>query len=197
MPAKVARTATVATRYAWTTAEPGDIFFTKAAGAVGLLIGRGTGSPYAHCGIIHGTTTDRLRWYTAEAFPVWPPWKAGLRWRSRPIDSVASVVRVWRTEQERDAILRASGALTKSKPPYAWSEIGLIAAATVLPHRLIPNIDFTRSVICSNHVAQAIRAARPDDYARYFRYPPHHMWPGGLHYDLQAMLWDDRYALAA
>jgi hypothetical protein len=51
----------------------------------------------------------------------------------------------------------------------------------------------TSAVICSNHVAQCIRAARPDDYETYFRYRPNRMWPGGLHYDLQALLWDSQY----
>jgi hypothetical protein len=80
--------------------------------------------------------------------------------------------------------------------PYAWSEIAIIAAAVVLPHKLIPTSDISGAVICSNHVSACVQAARPDDYDKYFRYKPHQEWPGGAHYDMQAMLWDDMYGSA-
>jgi len=194
MPTKAARTATEAARTAWDNVQPGDIFFTTGGGVVGALIRRGTESPYGHCGVVHDVDPADGTWYTAEAFPDMPPWKPGLRDRERTADTVAAVVRIWRTEQERQAIISKSCELVEAKLPYAWSEIAVIAAANVLPHSWIPNTDLTRAVICSNHVAQVVRAARPDDYERYFRYTPNREWPGGLHYDLQRMLWDDQHS---
>lgn len=191
MPAKRARTATRATRVAWRDVRPGDIFFTKGGGIPGALIRRGTESPYGHCGVIARTRDPGLKWHVHEAFPSFPPWRPGLESADRAVDTIAAIVRVWRTETERKAIIGMSNRLVSQKLPYAWSEIGAIAAATILPHSWIPTADASRALICSNHVAQCIRHARPEDYERYFRYPPNLMWPGGLHYDLQAMLWND------
>lgn len=196
MPVDPGRTATEASRQAWRNVEPGDIFFTVGGGLVGSLIRHGTSSPYGHCGVVH-RVVDRgdgnVIFRTAEAFPSFPPWKAGLRFRSRAPDSVAAVVRVWRDEDERYRLLNRSWELVVARLPYAWSEIAVIGLATVLPHRLVPLSDVSEAVICSNHVAQCIDAARPEDYARFFRYPPNLMWPGGLHFDTQRLLWEQLY----
>jgi hypothetical protein len=107
------------------------------------------------------------------------------------------VFRVWRTEAERQAMVDHSIKMTMARLPYAWSEIAQIGAATILPHKWVPSWDLSRGVICSNHVAQCIKAARPQDYAQYFRYEPHGMWPGGVIFDMTAMLWDDQRSLEA
>lgn len=194
MPVNPKATATPATRRAWDGAQAGDIFWTVGAGIVGSLIRHGTSSPYGHCGIIIDPWPEQDdHWLVDEAFPAFPPWKPGLRRQLRYRDTVAAVARVWRDEQERNLIVDHSLRLYRDKPPYAWSEIATIAAATVLPHRFIPMHDMTRAVICSNHVAQCIQAARPGDYELYFRYPPNLEWPGGCFTDLQALLWSDTH----
>lgn len=204
MPVKPSATATANAVAAFSSAEPGDIFFTTGKGLVGALIRHGTSSPYGHCGVISGISrsVDGQRvlpvpaeWITHEAFPGFPPWKPGLKVRSRKSDSVAAVVRVWRTEQERAAILDMSNRMVSQGLPYSWSEISAIAAGVVLPHRLVPMADASRAVICSNHVAQCIRAGRPIDYERFFRYHPNLMWPGGVAYDLAALLWNDAHGV--
>lgn len=128
-----------------------------------------------------------------EAFPAFPPWSPGLRLQFRELSTIAAVARMWRTEEEQILIAGTSEYMVRQRLPYAWFEIAVIALAGVLPHSLIPSKDATKAVICSNHVAACLRTARPDDYARFVRYPPHRMWPGGLHRDLQAWQWcDDR-----
>lgn len=191
MPVNPLATATPSTKQAWDGAQPGDIFWTTGGGLAGSLIRRGTESPYGHCGVIYRPRDPGIRWGVEEAFPSFPPWRPGLKYADRNLDTIAAIARVWRTEEERKAILKKSNELVNAKLPYAWTEIGAIGLATFLPHKWIPMHDVSRAVICSNHVAQCIQAARPEDYVQYFRYPPNLMWPGGLHVDMQAMLWDD------
>ncbi len=185
MPVKPEATAPLSSLDFYDQVMPGDIFWTRGAGLVGAAIRHGTASPYGHCGVIVGKhSRPSQTWLVDEAFPAFPPWRPAIRRQPRKVSSVAAVVRVWRDETERHAIMSISREMGIEKHPYAWSEIAVIAAATVLPHSWIPSTDVSSAVICSNHVATCIQVARSDDYERYIRYPPHQMWPGGLAYDL-------------
>lgn len=196
MPVQPARTATAPTRAAFADMRAGDILWTKGGGLSGFFVRHGSASPYGHCAVaVTSAFPDPItgEWMVMvnETFPVFPPWRPALLLRKRAVSSIAAVARMWRTEAEQALIVRTSESMVRQSLPYAWAEIAVIALAGVLPHSVIPNADATKAVICSNHVAACLKAARTDDYLRFVRYPPHRMWPGGLHRDLQAWQWCD------
>jgi hypothetical protein len=168
--------------------EPGDIGFDEGVGLSGLVIRLGTRSAYGHCWIYHclvdvfedGTEV----WLTVEAGP-----REGLVWRHRT-RRPNKVVRLWRDEHEQADILRRSERLVGSQ--YGWGEIVRIVCR-ILGIKLRRRKDNPRRVICSNHVAQAALAGRPD-LGFYLRYEPFEIWPGELAITLDAYIWDTEVA---
>lgn len=174
--------------HTFTNIQPGDIGFDSGVGISGQLIRMGTKSAYGHCWIYHellnvdsdGTET----WLTVEAGP-----REGLIKRTRE-RTPNKVVRIWTDEQEQAAILRASGRLVGSR--YGWGEIARIVCR-ILGIKIRRWEDNPGRVICSNHVAQAALAGRPD-LGFYLRYEPFEIWPGELAVTLDAYMWDREVA---
>lgn len=191
MPVNNSKTAVAAFR----DIQPGDIFFTTGMGLVGSLIRRGTSSPYAHCGVVVAKSPNNTL-TTHEAFGdlLHPLRPAIVERYDRPVSGsdFAAVQRLWRDEDEQEAIIRQSRLLYNLKGRYDWSEIAVMAVSNVLPHAWIPNTDpDAKALVCSHHVAWCLHSARPLDYANYIRYAPWRMWPGGLAYDIERWSWND------
>lgn len=168
--------------------QPGDIGFDAGVGISGLIIRLGTKSAYGHCWVYHECVGiddegDEI-WLTVEAGP-----REGLvqRFRKRQPNKV---VRLWQDELEQSAILRASQELVGSR--YGWGEIARIVAR-ILGIKVRRWQDNPGRVICSNHVAQAALAGRPD-LGFYLRYEPFEIWPGELAVTLDAFVWDTEVA---
>lgn len=172
---------------------PGDFFWTRGAGLVGKLIRRGTSSPYAHCGIVVAVTETYLICHEARGKTLRGP---GLFVTKRKLGGFEfeAMARVWQNAEQRQIILDTSWGMVRNNLRYDWKTIAVIALATVLPHRWIPIKDPDgRAIICSGHVAQCLRIARPDDYWKYMASLPWWLWPGSLNGSLQRLLWaDDR-----
>lgn len=168
--------------------QPGDIGFDAGVGVSGLIIRLGTKSAYGHCWVYHecvGFDQDGTEiWLTVEAGP-----KAGLVHRFRKA-APNKVVRVWRDELEQSAILRASERLVGAR--YGWGEIVRIVCR-ILGIKVRRWEDNPGRVICSNHVAQAALAGRPD-FGFYLRYEPFEIWPGELAMTFDAYNWDTEVA---
>jgi hypothetical protein len=202
---------------AWRGIQPGDIGFDEGGGIVGFLIRHFSHSPYAHCWVYHRQVPDNTEtWMTAEAYP------GGLKIRKREQTNVHRVIRVWRTEEERRALLARSDELVGSG--YNYRELFRIvhyrlrknllwiagALLVVLALRYWEGMDLQwlgwpllvmgvyaslplktklnpRRVICSNHVAQSVLAARDVELT----YPPQSIWPGRLERDLNVLVWND------
>ena len=203
----------------WHGIQPGDVGFDQGGGIVGFLIRHFSHSPYAHCWVYHdGTDNGGPDVLTAEAYP------GGLKARWRDAGRVHRVVRAWRTEEERQAILDKSEELVGSGYNYrelfrivhyrlrkillhllvvavaafvwavwqastpafiVWWVLVVLMAYAILPLKTELNPD---RVICSNHVAQCLLAARDDVELSY---PPQSIWPGRLERDLNVMVWND------
>jgi hypothetical protein len=159
--------------------QPGDIGFDGGVGASGVLIRSGTGSSYGHCWVYHGQNPDGS-WRTVEAGP-----RDGLVWRTRT-GAPNKVVRLWRDEQERRDLLRASERLVGAG--YGWGEVARIVCR-LFGIKLRRRRDNPGRVICSNHVTQAALAARPE-LAHYLRFEIFEIWPGELAITFDAMQWD-------
>jgi hypothetical protein len=159
--------------------RPGDIGFDGGGGISGWVIRTGTGSSYGHCWVYHSRNADGT-WLTLEAGP-----KEGLVFRTRKAGP-NKVVRLWRDEQERAALLRASEKLAGSR--YGWGEIARIVCR-ILGIKVRRWRDNPNHVICSNHVTQAALAARPE-LAHYLRFAFNEVWPGELAITLDAMQWE-------
>lgn len=171
-------------RQRWTGIEPGDVGFSSGSGLVGFLIRTGTQSAYGHCWVYHrllrvDENGDEV-WETVESFG-----DSGVRVRERT-EKPVKVVRVWRTEEERQTLLRASQSLVGAS--YGWGEIARIVAR-IIGIRVNRWQDDKGAVICSNHSAQSILAARPD-LGVYLPYPVNEIWPGALALALDAAEWD-------
>ena len=178
----------VNTEHTFPRIQPGDIGFDAGVGISGLLIRLGTRSAYGHCWIYHELVGHDDEgndiWLTVEAGP-----KAGLvqRFRKRQPNKV---VRIWRDEWEQADIVKASQALVGAR--YGWGEIVRIVCR-IFGLKLAKHKDNPDRVICSNHVAQAALAGRPD-LGFYLRYEPFEIWPGELAVTLDAYVWDTEVA---
>jgi hypothetical protein len=168
--------------------RPGDVGFDAGTGVSGQVIRFGTKSAYGHCWIYHDLI-DVLEdgtevWDTVEAGP-----RNGVihRLRTTPPNKV---MRVWQNDFERKDLLQASEALVGAR--YGWGEIARIVAR-ILGIKVRRWRDNPERVICSNHVTQAILAARPD-FGLYLRYAPNEIWPGELAVTLDAFIWDTEVA---
>lgn len=165
----------------WEGIRPGDIGFDEGGGAVGFLIRHGSHSPFAHCFVYVREHPDG-GWWTHEAYP------GGLRLRHR-VAAPHKVLRVWRDDVEQRALVARSYRLVGAR--YAYGELVRIVVARVAGWVgvSVPPWDANPStVICSNHAAQCVVAARPDVWLSH---PPSAIWPGRLARDLDLMVWSD------
>jgi len=168
--------------------QPGDIGFDAGVGISGLLIRLGTKSAYGHCWVYHNLV-DRLPdgtevWGTVEAGP-----RGGVIRRLRTVVPI-KVVRVWQDAFEQKDLLKKSEELVGCA--YGWGEIARIVCR-ILGVKVRRWKDDVRAVICSNHVSQAVLAARPD-FGLYLRYGSNEVWPGELAVTLDAFIWDTEVA---
>jgi hypothetical protein len=173
--------------HAFPRIQPGDIGFDGGVGISGLLIRLGTRSAYGHCWIYHRLLSVENGvevWRTVEAGP-----KDGVVWRERT-RVPNKVVRVWQDSFEQADILRRSEKIVGYQ--YGWGEVVRIVAR-ILGVKLRRRKDNKYRVICSNHVAQAALAGRPD-LGFYLRYEPFEIWPGELAVTLDAFIWDTEIA---
>jgi hypothetical protein len=176
------------TRHEFPRIQPGDIGFDEGVGISGLLIRLGTRSAYGHCWVYHHI--ERIEsdgtevWATVEAGP-----RDGVVWRTRS-RRPNKVIRLWQDSYEQTDILLKSEELVDSE--YGWGEIVRIVAR-ILGVKLRRRKDNPDRVICSNHVAQAALAGRPD-LGFYLRFEPFEIWPGELAVTLDAYVWDTEVA---
>lgn len=173
------------------TVDDGDLPPERARDATIRRALTGGGRRHVPAGV---PVEHRNIWRTAEAFP------PRLDWHERDLSTVSLLARVWRTDAERDRMLAVSEELTEAGTPYAYGEIASIMAAKAgrllgVGDRWVPVWDNPGSVICSNHVAQCIRGARPDDYGIYFRFGPSRIWPGAVSEDSARLVWADTAVL--
>jgi hypothetical protein len=157
--------------------KPGDIGFDGGKGLSGFLIRVGTRSAYGHCFVYHREVEPGV-WQTVEAGP------KGVRRKLRTVGA-NKVVRVWRGGAEQQAILKQSTSLVGCE--YGWGEI-----ARIVCHLFgikVASQDNPSRVICSNHVSQAILAARPE-FEHYMDYGVNAIWPGELAVSLDEFMWD-------
>lgn len=166
----------------WIDIKPGDIGFTKGGGFVGWIIRHGTGSAYAHSFVYHKPLGNGA-WETVEAFPSLKTQKDGVRVRVRT-EQPDKVVRTWVTRNEQAAILAHSASMVGTR--YGWGEIARIALRFVGVK--LRGWESDSRVICSNHCAQSILAARPGLKA-LFKYRPSMTWPGELATTCDAIDW--------
>jgi hypothetical protein len=168
--------------------QPGDIGFDGGVGISGWLIRTGTQSAYGHCWVYHDLIDVREDgtqvWRTVEAGP-----RGGVLYRTRT-KHPSKVVRLWQDHLGQSDILKRSAKLVGSK--YGWGEIARIVAR-ILGIKVRRWKDNPRRVICSNHVAQAALAGRPE-LGFYLRYEPFEVWPGELAVTLDVFVWDTEIA---
>lgn len=168
--------------------QAGDIGFDSGAGIAGQIIRLGTKSAYGHCWVYH-----ELLEVLPDGKEVWSTVEAGFRnGVARRVRTALpiKVVRVWQDEFERVDLLKESESLVGCK--YGWGEIARIVAH-LLGIKVRRWKDNPRAVICSNHVSQALCAARPD-FGLYMRYPNNEIWPGELAVTCDAFIWDTETA---
>lgn len=166
--------------------EPGDVLFTRGEGLIGWQIRHGSAAYYAHCEVLH-ERLQRLpdgsqRWKVSSAFFKFSRLQSGLRWRERiiPVREVNTptrflVLRAWRTDTERLALLQASQELTDRNLRYGLDSIFAIGLRGLGIHwrpYFNPN-----SVICSEAVMDVVCKARPDLLGE-LPHPPRLIWPG-------------------
>lgn len=156
----------------WVGIEPGDVGFDGGVGIPGWLIRRATGA-FGHTWVYHeylGTDDDGLEvWDTVEAGA------NGVQHRVRTRPPVL-VVRPWRNEEEQEALL--AGSEEQVGLGYGWGEFFRLALHSI-GIRIKGWRDNPDRVICSNHVARSILAARPQ-LELTMPYPPQHIWPQRL-----------------
>lgn len=196
--------------YQWNNIEPGDLVWTSGGGVVGWIIRVFTQHPYAHVGVVTQVEGDLLT--MDEAFP------GGLRRTTRGVQTVSRAIRVHRTPEEARTIVSKSNSLVGSKYAYgellriaAWrvdrvvelwavlALIGLVLSAwpfmvagfSLIAFGLLKHVEWDSDrLICSNHVAQSVLAARPDISLSHV---PSRIWPGKLEDDLQYVVWEDQH----
>jgi len=166
---------------AWDHIAPGDIGYDRGGGFVGWAIGVFTRTAQSHC-YIYVEPGDGSYWWTHEARGGGPLTKCR---RTQPPNKVH---RIWRNRAEAQAIIAASGDLLGRG--YDYREIVRICL-TMLGLPVLRAKDNAGKVICSNHVAQCVQAARPDIPLSY---EPHSIWPGRLAEDLDEATWTDATA---
>lgn len=201
----------------WMGIQSGDVGFDQGGGLVGFLIRHFSHSPYAHCWVYHHQD-ESLRWVTAEAYPgglrlrtrenanvhrVVRAWRTedermsilarsgaliGLGYNYRELFRIIHH-RLRQTFIYHMAVLLL---LTVLYGRYQ-STLALVAWFALMPLTLYAAIPLRSKlnpsrVICSNHVAQSVLAARPDIKLTY---PPQSIWPGRLERDLNVMTWND------
>lgn len=169
------------TRGPWIYVAAGDVGFDGGGGPFGWIIRRATGS-YGHTWVydrfLYVDGRGREVWRTVEAGP------SGIKYRTRAAGPV-KVVRMWRTQAERAAIVEASRACVGRK--YGWGEIVRLALHTV-GIRVGGWRDNPKRMICSNHVAHAVTAGVPS-LLLTLPYPPPHIWPQRLAEWCDWVLW--------
>lgn len=168
--------------------QAGDIGFDEGVGVSSIIIRMGTKSSYGHCWVYHSSVSTDAEgnetWLTVEAGP-----RGGLLWRNRTRQP-NKVIRIWTDQFEQADILKASEKLVGAK--YGWGEIFRIVTR-ILRIKVRRWQDSPTRVICSNHVAQAALAGRPD-LGFYLRFAPFEIWPGELAITLDAFIWDTETA---
>ena len=168
--------------------QAGDIGFDAGVGVSGQVIRLGTKSAYGHCWVYEEKLAVRKDgsevWLTLEAGP-----RRGVT-RTVRVRPPLKVVRVWQDEYERADLIKKAASLVGCR--YGWGEIFRIAAR-ILGVKVRRWRDDPNAVICSNHVAQAICASRPD-FGLYMRYAHNEIWPGELAVTLDAFIWDTEVA---
>jgi hypothetical protein len=200
---------------AWTGIEAGDIGFDQGGGIVGFLIRHFSHSPYAHCWVYH--TRLPHSWITAEAYPgglklrerqvddvhrvarVWRDESERLALLKKSEELIGRKYRYrelfriihYRIRQAIiwfgvAALLLALLGNWRDSPVAMWSAGALLVA---MLYAVIPlKTELNDAVICSNHVAQSVLAARPE---LELTYPPQSIWPGRLERDLNLITWHD------
>lgn len=174
-------------RHVYRNIQPGDIGFDEGVGISGWFIRTGTKSAYGHCWIYHQLVdiVDGVEvWDTVESGP-----RRGTIHRLRTV-TPNKVVRIWQDEYEQRDIVRASEKLVGLR--YGWGEIIRIVAR-IFGIRLRRWRDNPFAIICSNHVAQAALAGRPD-LGFYLRFEPNEVWPGELAETFDSFIWDTEIA---
>ena len=165
----------------WRGVQAGDIGFDRGSGLVGWLIRHGSHAGHAHTWIFHEPMVDG-RWKTVEAYP------GGVQWNTRSVDDASDrpslILRLWRNDTERQAILDASEQMVGAGYDY-WQLIRIIFYALKIT---LPRRESTTRFICSAHVAHAVDAARDDID---FSVPKRRIWPGRLAEDLYRRKWND------
>lgn len=199
----------------WSGIEPGDVGFDEGGGFVGFLIRHFSHSPYAHCWVYHGR--DEGGWDTAEAYPgglrmrrrangrvhrVIRLWRNEDE-RQKLLAMSESLVGSGYNYRELFRIIHyrlrklfwwlvgAQAALIVLHFFEIWSNLWLqVPLAALLVYAVLPLKTKLNSkrVICSNHVAQSVLAARPDVQLTF---PPQSIWPGRLERDLNVTVWND------
>lgn len=171
-------------QHEFTRIQPGDVGFDAGVGISGQIIRFGTKSAYGHCWVYHELLEvlpdGKEVWATVEAGP-----RDGVARRVRTVPPL-KVVRFWKDSFEQSDILRASDKLVGYR--YGWGEIVRIVAH-ILGIKVRRWRDNPYAVICSNHVAQAVCAGRPD-FGFYMRYQNNEIWPGELAVTADAYIWD-------
>lgn len=167
----------------WPGIMPGDVFWDEGGGLIGLAIRIACLGSYAHCGVVTGPRDDETgNFATVEAYP------GGVTLRhDRNEDRVFRAARLWRTEHERQAIV--DEALSHVGRGYAYAELARIA---LWRFRIdLPVADNPATMICSNSVASALRAGRPD---LRLSYDPDRIWPHRVLRDVAVQEWLDHRA---
>jgi hypothetical protein len=164
---------------AWEGIEPGDIGYDRGGGLVGWAIGAFCRTAQSHSYLYVQRQPDGA-WWTHEARGGGP---LKLCRRVKPPNKVH---RVWHTEPERKALLAKSSELVGTG--YDYRELIRICL-TMLGLPILKAKDNKGKVICANHVAQCVLAARPDIPLSY---APEAIWPGKLAEDLDQLEFAER-----
>lgn len=171
------------------TLLPGTIFFTRGEGLVGWNIRHGSGSFFAHCGVVHRDLGGG-EYSVVEALWSSDPVQDGTRFRVRRFDDPQWQYKfVWLPDDgQRVALLDASERLGLERPRYDWPELVRIAARGAGVKWRRPAGE--RRLICSHHVARCVVEAAPE-FEEFLPCPVGSVWPGALAAALDAWLWQD------
>lgn len=201
----------------WTGIQAGDVGFDQGGGLVGFLIRHFSHSPYAHCWVYHGKGENN-QWLTAEAYPGGLKWKKRKNdsvhkvtraWRDEEerqaiLDKSEELIGSGYNYRELFRIIHyrlrkiilyliplatlfllAWGMSEALLPQVMFWFFAVLTLYAALPLKTRLN---KKKVICSNHVAQSVLAARPD---AVLTYEPQSIWPGRLERDLNVLTWND------
>lgn len=162
----------------WPGIMPGDIGWDEGGGFVGLAIRMLCLGAYAHC-YVYVDELPNGNFLTVEAYP------GGVKYRERDARTVNRVLRLWKTEEARQAII--SEARSHVGKNYAYGELIAIALNRLGIGVSAP--DRTDTMICSNSCA---RAALQGDIpvAAFLTRTPDRIWPARLERDLNVATWN-------